>query len=297
MKQTAIMVVAAGIMAGQSLAGYEITITSSTEGTPGGRRTQAQNNRSTVVMATDTDKARVVFKEGQGPGTADGGFLVTRDAGKTFYMVSPKEKTYMKWDMESMMGMAGAMGGVMQMRVSDPKVETLLDEAGEPILGYPTRHYKFRTAYRMAMNVMGFRNEMTTYKEEETWTTTALDVAALGAWLSRMPRTQNAELDKLVQAEMAKMRGMPLRTLSIQTTIDGQGKTNTTRSVMTVTEIRKIGAGEVDVEIPPDYRELSLFQPQDSEIDPTMPPTGRARKPTPAMDLNSIMRKAMESAE
>ncbi len=250
-----------------------------------------------MVMATDADKGRVEFTEGHGPIPGSGGYLVTQDAGKTFFMVSPKDKTYTKWDMEAMMGMAGAMGGMMKMQISDPKIEKVLDEAGEPILGYSTRHYTFRTAYRMSMSVMGFKNEMTIAKDEETWTTTQLDISTLGAWFNKMPKTQNDELDKLIQMEKGKMSGLPLKMLSTQTTTDGQGKTTVTRTSMNVTEIKKIGARDVVVDIPENYKEVSLFQAADKEDGKDEQTGARKRQTPPKFDFGSMMKKAMESAE
>lgn len=283
MKTWLAMAVMTGVVAGQVQAGYQITI--------------AQGGNNTMVFAADADKARIDFTEGNAPGGGKDGYLVTQDAGKTFTMVSPKEKTYMKWDMDAMMGMAGAMGNMMKMQVSNPKVEKLLDEAGEPLLGYPTRHYKTRTSYHMSMSVMGFKNEMDIAKEDETWTTTRLDVSTLGAWFNKMPKTQNEELDKLVQAEKGKMNGMPLKMLSVQTTTDSQGKASVTRSSMIVTDIKKIGASEVSVEIPSDYKEMDLLEAAGQEAEKGTPRKNRKNKAPAGLDFNSLMKKAMESAE
>lgn len=295
MKRIMLLAISAGLLAGQARAGYQITMKSVSEGDRKGRHAQAGLQDNTVVMSTDGEKARLDFTEGQGPVAGKGGYLITRDAGRTFFMVSPKEKTYMKWDVEAMMGMAGAVGGMVKMQVSDPKVEKLLDEAGEPILDYPTRHYKFRTSYRMAMNVMGFKNEMMINREEEAWTTTRLDVSAVGAWFNNMPRTQNEEMDKLIKAEKGKMTGVPLRMLAVQTTTDSQGKTSVTRTSMNVTGIRKIGAGEVPVEIPDDYKEVNLFPAAGQDGEQQEP--GAARRQAPSkIDFGSMMKKALESA-
>jgi hypothetical protein len=290
-------VVTAAMVAVQAQAGYQITIKSVSEGDKKGRHGQEQGGNNTVTLATDASKARIDFTEGNAPGGGKDGYLVTQDAGKTFTMVSPKDKTYMKWDMEAMMGMAGAMGGVMKMQVSDPKVEKVLDEAGESILGYPTRHYKFRTSYHMSMAVMGFKNEMNIVKDEEAWTTTKLDISTLGAWFNKMPKTQNEGLDKLVQAEKGKMEGMPLKMQTVQTSTDSQGKSTVTRTSMNVTEIKKIGAGDVSVEIPSDYKEMNLFEgvPQEEEAGGAR--KTRKNKAPSGVDFNSMFKKAMESAE
>lgn len=299
MKKSVLMVAAAGMLASQAWAGYQLTMKTVAENDSRGSRGHGgQDGNSTLVMTTDAGKARIDFKEGHGPGPAKGGYLITTDAGKTFTMVSPEEKTYMKWDTEAMLGMAGAMGNMMKMQISDPKVETILDEAGETILGYPTRHYQFRTSYHMSMAVMGFKSESTVSRDEDMWTTTKLDAAVLGEWVNRMPKTQNREMDKLIKAQQSKMTGIPLRIHSMQTTTDNQGKTSVSKTSMDVTEIKKVGAGDVSFEIPADYQEMNLFQPpaeQGSDNADEAKPA--ARKTAPKIDFGSLMKRAMESAK
>lgn len=295
MKNMMLLMIAAVLWAGQVRAGYQITMKSVSQGDLKGRHGQAGMQNNTVVMSADGEKARLEFTEGQGPVAGKGGYLITKDAGRTFTMVSPKDKTYMKWDMEAMMGMAGAVGGMLKMQISDPKVEKLLDEVGEPILDYPTRHYKFRTAYRMVMNVMGFRNEMTIDRAEEVWTTTQLDVSTVGAWFNNMPKIQNEELDKLIKAEKGKMTGVPLKMLAVQTTTDSQGKTSVTHTSMNVTGVKKIGSSEVSVDIPDDYKEVNLFPAAGQEGAAQDPGSARRQAP-PKIDFGNMMKKAMESA-
>ena len=295
MKKSLTIVLSAVMLASQVHAGYQITMQSTTEAAKPSRSTKAESGDNTIRMTTAGNKARIDFEAGQMPGMGDGGYLVTKDAGKSFYMVSPKEKTYMKWDMEAMMGMAGAMGNMMKMQISDPKVEKLVDEAGQAILGYPTRHYKFRTSYHMSMSVMGFKNEMTINKEDETWTTTKLDTAVLGAWFSRAPKTQNAEMDKLIEAEKGKMTGVPLKMLSIQTSTDNQGKATVTRTTMNVTEIKTVA--DVPVEIPADYKEMNLFEGAGQDDKDEKSPRKQNRPTTPKINFGDLMKKAMESAD
>lgn len=296
MNKVFLIVSASVLLVSQAHAGYQITMKSTTEADRQPRNANAQNANTTLRMTTANDKARIDFVEGQMPGVSDDGYLITKDSGKTFYMVSTKEKTYMKWDMESMMGMAGAVGNMMKMKVSDPKVEKLLDEAGQPILGYPTRHYKFRTSYHMSMAVMGFKNEMTINKEDETWTTTKLNIAAIGAWFNKAPKTQNAEMDKLIEASKGTMSGVPLKMLSVQTSTDSQGKTTISRTSMNVTEIKNVS--DVSVDIPSDYKEIDLFGgANDQDASESKNPRSQHKASAPKFDFGNMMKKAMESVE
>lgn len=279
----------------QSFAGYQITVKSTTDAGSHGKKGQDAN---VVQMTTDSNKARMDFIEGQNPGAEKGSYILTQDGGKTFIMVMPKDKTYMKWDMDSMMGMAGAMGSMMQMKITDPKVETLLDEAGESLLGYPTRHYKFHTSYQMSMTVMGFKKESAISKDEEVWTTTKLDLSTLGAWAGKMPKTNNEDFDKLIKAEKGKMKGVPLKSLSVQTSTDSQGKATINKTGMEVTEIKTVGANAASLEIPADFQEMSL--PMSAGNEDEEQPKGNAKpkkSAQPKLDFGALMKQAMEQAK
>jgi hypothetical protein len=288
-----IITLLATIWASQSFAGYQITVKNSDGAGSHGKKNQEVN---VVKMTTDSGKARIDFTEGQAPGAEKGSYLLTKDNGQTFLMVIPENKTYMKWDMDAMMGIAGAMGNMMQMKITDPKVETLLDEAGESILGYPTRHYKLRTSYRLSMTVMGFKNESTISKDEETWSTTKLDLAALGAWVGKVPKTKNESLDQLIQNEKSKVKGFPLKMLSTETATDSQGKTTTSKSSMEVTEIKTVGANNVSFEVPADYQEMSLPMTGGNEEEQPKS-SSKSKRTKPKLDFGALMKQAMEQAQ
>jgi hypothetical protein len=251
---SAASLVLAALVAVQSQADLRYKVQTKMEGAPKG-----QGGNQVMQMTAAGDKARMDFLEG-GPVKSDG-FILTKDGGKSMTMVNTKDKTYMSWDMDAMMGMAGAMTSMMKMEVTDPKLEKLLDEPGQPILGYPTRHYKFRIRYGMSMNVMGFSMVSDVTREEETWTTTKIDTAALSRWIGKIPKTMNETLDKLIELERGKMEGLPLKMISVQSTTDKKnGKVTTTKQTMEVTEIQTLTADPATFEIPAGYKEMKLTE-------------------------------------
>lgn len=228
----------------------------------------AQNKAGDMVVEgwVSGDKARVEFKESGNPMAREGAFLITRDAGKTIYLVDPKEKTYAEWDLQAMLGMVGAvtqgMGPLLKMEFSDPKVEKLLDEDGGTLVGLPTRHTRHRTSYDMKIKVLGMGNEASVVTEQDIWATDRLQDVALGVWLrSDPPRTGNPQFDKLIAAEVDKAKGFPLKTVTVSTTTQKKGgKATTTRSTMQVTEL-DTGAdvAAASFEIPAGYQETQLL--------------------------------------
>jgi hypothetical protein len=211
------------------------------------------------------DKARVEFKESGNPMAKQGAYLITKDGGKTIYLVDPEEKTYAEWDLQAMLGMVGnvmqGMGPLLKIEFSDPKVEKLLDEDGGTVAGLPTRHTRHRTSYTMKVKVLGMGNEASVVTEQDIWATDRLQDIALGVWLrSDPPRTGNAQFDKLVAAEADKAKGFPLKTVTVSTTTQKKGRTTTTRSTMQVTELdTSANVAAASFEIPAGYQETQLL--------------------------------------
>jgi len=217
------------------------------------------------------DKAKVEFEESANPIAKSGAYLITKDGGKSIFLVDPEEKTYAEWDLQAMLGLAGSvmqgMGPLLKMEFSDPKVEKLLDEDGGTIVGQPTRHTRYRTSYTMKIKVLGMGNEASVVTEQDIWATDKLQDIALGVWLrSDPPRTGNAQFDKLIAAEADKAKGFPLKTVTVSTTTQKKGQTTTTRSTMEVTELdTSANVAASSFEIPAGYQETQLLPTGEGE--------------------------------
>lgn len=234
---------------------YEATTTNRASGFGGGDQVMR------VHAWIDGEKARVEFVESGGNDLfAEGGYLLTEDAGGTVYLVNPAEQEYMTFDLDALFGVLGnvmsAMGGIMEMSFEDVSSEQLAEEPGGELLGYPTTHHVWQTAYTMRMSVAGFGRSMRTEATTEVWCTDELSAAGFRVWLrpDRM-RTGNEELDRLF-AQSAQMTDcMPLRSMTVSST-QGQGE-STTETVVTL--LREEPAMVASVfELPADYTETSL---------------------------------------
>jgi hypothetical protein len=211
------------------------------------------------------EKARVEFKESGNPAAKQGSWLLTKDGGKTIFLVDPEEKTYAEWNLQAMLGLVGSvmegMGPLLKIEFSDPKVEKLLDEDGGTLAGLPTRHYRYRTSYLMKMRVLGMANDANVVTEQDIWATDRLQDVALGIWLrSDPPRTGNEQFDKLIAAEAGKTRGFPLKTVTVSTTTQKKNNKQTvTRSTMEVTQLdTSANVSGSSFEIPAGYKETQL---------------------------------------
>ncbi len=240
-----------GCAAATARAGWDYTAVTKAEG---GKHADMQDAK--IHALVDGTKARIEFSESKNPLMGAGTYLLTTDAGKTARLVNPTEKTYIEWDMKKMMGMAGGIMGMMNMKVKDQKMEKLLEEKGPSILGMPTTHYKFRTSYTMEVTFMGMTQGTTTLNEQEMWSTTALKDAAFNfAAMSRESKSGNEELDKLIAAQMQLANGFPLKSIMKSSAKDARGREQSSTVTTEVLEVKQTSISSKQFTLPDDYKE------------------------------------------
>ncbi len=216
--------------------------------------------RSSVKGWANGSMSRVELVESGNPLLPAGSYLLSRDGGRTLHIVNPQHKTYSILDLDNMMGLAGGAMEMMGIEFSTPKVEKLLEEKGSEIQGFPTTHYRFRNAYTMDMNFMGMQRSTETVSEEDVWASQDLQDEGLGVWLNqRNMKTGNAEVDKVLQAEMGKVKGFPLKRVATTTTKQQDGSAETVRVTSEVTAIRETDVPASLFELPADYTEKRLL--------------------------------------
>ena len=216
--------------------------------------------RSSVKGWADGAMSRVEVVESGNPIIPAGSYLLSRDGGRTMHLVNPQEKRYSALDLNNMMGLAGGAMEMMGMKFSSPKVEKLLEETGPAIQGFPTVHYRFRSSHTMEMNFMGMQRVTETITEEDVWASQDLQDEGLGVWLNQgNMKTGNAEVDKVLQAEMGKVKGFPLKRVATTTTKQQDGSAETVRVTSEVTAIRKTETPASLFELPAGYTEKRLM--------------------------------------
>ncbi|HEX6898376.1 MAG TPA: DUF4412 domain-containing protein [Thermoanaerobaculia bacterium] len=232
----------------------------------------SKTNQIQVESWVSGDSAKIVFLESGGnPVAQEGTYILTKDGGRTLYLVNPEEKSYAKWDLQGMLGTMGAvmngMGPLLKIQFSNVKVEKVSEGDGGTLLGLPTRNSKYRTSYTMTIKVLGMGNTSDVVTDQEVWSTTKLQDAGLGVWLrAEPPRTGNAEFDKLINADAYKLEGFPLKIVAVSTQTSKKGKSQTTRSTMEVTQLDANAAVPATTfEIPKGYEETQILPSQGAE--------------------------------
>lgn len=256
MKRYVVTILTGVLIAASASAGiyYEAKTTAQ-----GGRGADAQ--RATVKAWVDDDNAKVEFVETGNPLLSAGGYMLTRDGGETMYFVNPKDKTYAKYDVKAMMQFAGGMTKMVNLKITNPRVEKLEERPGGVVLGMPATYYKFRTTYGSSMSVMGFKSESQTETVQEMWVVSELLGRAFGTWLRKEPPSMgDPEMDKLIALEMGKVQGVPLKMVTTSTVTESKkGRTETTTVTMEVTKLEKVPVPESTFVIPANYTETQLM--------------------------------------
>ena len=229
-----------------------ITFTAKTVSTEGGD--------VTVRALVSGSRAKVTFLQGGGSIAATGDYMLSPDQGTTLYLISPRTRTYTRYDTRSMMSgmgqMVQGMRGTMKVTFESPNVEKILEEDGGVIAGLPTRHYRYRTSYVVSMHVTGDK-KATTEIDEDIWTTTSLTDPALAIWLKKgAATTGDPQLDAMIKAEMDKVQGFPLRRITVTHMHDATGAERESRVEMQVTAIKRTAIAAGEFVIPKSYKQI-----------------------------------------
>ncbi len=244
MKRLAAVLIVWLMGAGVGLAGLHYKARTHQEGA----KANKQQMSMSVEAWVEGENAKIVFEQSGNPFMKTGTYLLTTDGGETLYLVNPKDRTYSEWDLNAIFELAGnlmqGMGPMFNFRFENPEVETLLEEDGGVIHGFPTTHRRFRTTYTMHMKIMGMKRSQHHESVQDIWSTDDIDHEAFGVWLQREPPTMgDSGLKELIEAEMSKVKGFPLKTIDQTTTTGKKGRQAVTR---TITEVLELEQTEVD---------------------------------------------------
>jgi hypothetical protein len=253
-----------------SLAGVTFTQVTTVDG---------QRTSVTKVSADGASSKIEMVEQRDNPFMPPGSYMLVTDG--DMLLVNPAARSYARFD-SSMLEGIGAMAG--QMEITDVVFEKVVDEPGETIEGYPTRHYQFKSSWKMGMQGMPMKTETSTV--EDIWTTTAFDLPATptGPSMGGMP----SQVTALVENQgLRQVEGVPLKHVSVQSTktdmggalgglgglgarlggrmlggagAGGLGGGNDTTTIIETVDIEEVAIAAATFELPDGYSETSLFQ-------------------------------------
>ena len=228
-----------------------------------------ERSRNMVRGWIDGENAKIEFAEQKGTMFKPGSYLLTSDAGRTLYLIDPKEKAYSRWDIEAMLASTFAliegMGPLLNIDFANASSKKLSEEDGGTVLEYPTRHYQWQSAYDMKMTIIGMKRNYHIESVQDFWSTTALDAQGFKVWLRPdRTRTGDPELDQMLTGELSKVEGFPLKSVIKSTLTTGKGKEQKSVMTMEVTTLRQESVPASMFEMPQGYEERPFL--------PGMPP-------------------------
>jgi len=224
---------------------------------------KVSDERGRTISSTrgwvDGSKAKIEEVSGRGSGGMEkGSYLLSKDGGKTIYMVDPQNKSYLKMDIDQLASQVGqfmnAAGAFVKLEFTNPEFKTLSDERGPKMYGLPTRHIKTETSYTVEASVFGRKNTTAISRKDEIWLTKKLNESGMKIWTQqRTIKTGNENIDKIIAAETKRLDGIPLKITSVTTTTENGGKAEVTTVTHEITSLKKAGISAKTFEIPAGY--------------------------------------------
>lgn len=223
------------------------------------------------------DDARIeILEAGSSTGGSEafggkGSYFIVKNGGKEMFLVSPKDKQYMKWDLASMMAgmgkMMNAVGGVVKMQMSDVHIDATDLGPGETIQGYPTHHYRMIQNYTMTASIFGRSTVTKNATTTDYYFAPSLRIANpfvsnsdQMAMSSSMDVFNNPDFKNQMMAAQAKIQkaGIPLKTVTTTVATDSKGKAETTTSTMEMINFTKANIPASVFAIPSDYQMVQM---------------------------------------
>jgi hypothetical protein len=272
--------------------------------------TTVDGKRTAVTkVSADGGNAKMEMVESpDNPFMPPGSYMLV--ANEEMLLVNPAARSYARFDASVLEGL-GEMAG--QMEITDVQFEKVVDEPGETIEGYATRHYQFKSSWKMGMQGVPMKTETSTV--EDIWATTAIEIPVTPLDVSGggMP----SQVMELAQNQgLRQIEGVPLKHVTVQSSkmdmaalggigglgarlggrmlggaiggggrggVGGGGGDASTTTIETV-DIEEVDVAAATFELPDGYQETSFLQ-----TGPAIPNLNGVREAPPGVpNLNDL---------
>ena len=201
---------------------------------------------------------RIEFTEAGNPMMGTGTYMISND-GKTIFLVNPKEKTYSKLDMEQMLKLVQAVGGMVEMKVENPKASQTRGTQDMTIAGLPAKHYLMDTSYTMKVKVLFMKSSSQVSSHRDLWYTEAFPILVKDYFQARGVKSGFGELDKLVELETVKVPGILLKSKTTMESKDDKGKVTKNFDEFEITAWEKASLSADLFVVPAGYKETPML--------------------------------------
>ena len=201
---------------------------------------------------------RIEFTESTNPMMGTGTYMISND-GKTILLVNPKEKTFSKMDMEQILKMTQALGGMVEMKVENPKATQARGTQDMAVAGLPAKHYVMDTSYTMKVKVLFMKSSSQVSSHKDLWFTESFPVMVMDYFQSKSVKTGFGELDKLIELEKTKVPGVLVKSKTTSESKDDKGKVTKSYDEFEITTWEKASLSADLFQVPAGYKEVPLL--------------------------------------
>ena len=242
---------------------YVVTSTSKDKN----RREAASVNATVRIM---DGNVRMDYTDGKGPMGQKGVWMLFMGNSSQFAIVNDKDKQVMILDAAMMGSGAGALlnNPLVKVTMSDVGFSYSDIGPGEKLLGYDTRHVRVVNRSTVEIKIPLITRKSTTVDTTEQWIATGfeLDGASLEAWTKAFGagvKSTSPELAASLEQYNAEYgsKGIPLKSVTYSTVIDGKGKAVRDTVTMQVTDLQKGVLDAALFQLPAGYETVTLGTP------------------------------------
>lgn len=194
------------------------------------------------IMITEAKGDKSMYRKGE--------YMLIRDEGKTLVAVDPESKTYEEMDLDAygqaLDAMAQATGAMMNVTITDLKTTTEKLGAGEEISGFPTKKYRMKQTYHMALKLAFIKNNSRNEVTTDYWVADEIKdlrnpIFEMGLRLGNIMLSSARDyLEQSLKAQKDLFSGMPVKTVTHAISInDKDGKKTETTTTFEITTIRR----------------------------------------------------------
>lgn len=215
-------------------------------------------------VAGGNGKIAIVEAKGDKSMYRKGEYMLVRDEGKTLVTVDPETKTYDEMNLEAygqaLDAMAQATGAMMNVTITDLKTSTEKLGAGEDIAGFPTKKYRMKQSYHMALKIAFMKSNTTNDVTTDYWVADEIKdlrnpIFEMAIRLGNVMLSSARDyLEQSLKAQKELFSGMPVKTVTHAISIDDKNakKTETT-TTFEITTIRRADVPASTWAIPAGY--------------------------------------------
>src|SRR3954452_4185467 len=169
----------------------------------------------------DGDRSRVEFLTGNAypPGT----YIIATNGSRTMTFIDPSKKTYVEVNAASVASSIGAR----KITIANKKIDVTKMTDQVKIAGFPTEHYRMVMSYDITVAFGSMPLTQTVKTTIDKWTTNAFGDVGDTFLASGALHTGNPDLDDLMSAENANIKGFALKQIVNVVTVNSHGTQNT----------------------------------------------------------------------